>query len=854
MIRMIESTPIVLPSTTAGWEIRLVDHFLRVGSDGDSSPIRSFEITPDTLAFASKVDGATPGAAEAAFKASICQDANLWRALKEGRCPPATELTPSCFSYLSMTLLIDTLLEGEYSSQGQFRDRLRVWLGTTRRISQLAGVATMWRALATWLDIRADGGEPFRRLVLPPPKTWTQIGYTRRLSFPTRTDVRFLDRVMTGIGRSIWKPSDLIRVIEAAINQGGASWGMESAFQEFRKSFRAGTASTEHRFWRLLLRSVKTRDQVERIEAVVELEFDEDGRCSILLGRADEDTELSVINDLGTVMRSKLVTESINLAVSATRGVMFFRQAGMGRWRAQSNQPLSGLKAVHLAFSENHANRLRGTLSAFAQSGGWHLTLKPISSRAANDLVKRLQLVHEGGNQFLEVALVDGVRVGGSWLGRTPFLPKIEAGDRLTDVRRLAGQEQGAQIAFSKGMLISHETIDGKYELSVRAAADESPAWSRHVSFVADAVPHLALLGTAYEETLVSEWLSSEVSHDQITEPRELTWSQEPPASADLLEAIYASGPSGLSEVKVLDLVGRGADGKVEPWSLLRSIEESGFLQSRRRSLWRGRLWTLGELTLTPVDALSLVVEGALCSALETEFREVVIGLGGKTFRHLGASTWTPAVIGATNVDPNALAARLGWRISCVLKPRLRPISLETSELRAEHHVLASSWDWNRRHFVAGSVGASDVSLTRWVHPTGRDHDVYRVKSSGHSSSHMTRNAAILTAHLVARTPLLRVDGDHLVRTSCDGSLPLEFARWLRLVTLSGGGPLSGGGYGYPLTRREATRIAQALPGCTEGTIEGTLVKSKTEILLAARRSGGKTRPRWVNGAMVAAH
>ena len=78
-------------------------------------------------------------------------------------------MMPNCFTYLAMTLVIDTLLEGDYSGQGQFRDRLRSWLGTRRSLMQLSGVAVMWRALAAWLDVRAAAGEPFRRLVLPPP-------------------------------------------------------------------------------------------------------------------------------------------------------------------------------------------------------------------------------------------------------------------------------------------------------------------------------------------------------------------------------------------------------------------------------------------------------------------------------------------------------------------------------------------------------------------------------------------------------------------------------------------------------------------------------------------------------------
>lgn len=842
------------PAPITWWETVLVERFLRIGADEDASPIRSLEITAETIAAAAGMQGVAPQRVETAFRAALLADRNLWSALREGRHRSATADVPNCFAYLAMTLLIDTLLQGDYSQQGQFRDRLRNWLGTTRSLMQLSGVAAMWRSLAVWLDNKADQGEPYRRLVLPPPRGWTHIGYTRRLSFPTRVDLRFLERVTADFHSSAPDPPRLIRAVDAAINLRGASWGMQTAFEEFRALYRAGAASTDHRFWRLVLQATRKINQTGPEEAVLELGFDEDARRSISVGAASNTTFLSPIDDLGTAMRSELIARSCNLAASTSRGITFFRQVGIARWHAQSEPPLSAA-GIHVAFSKIHAHRLRRVPLSLVQSGDWLLTAGPVGQRVVDDILQCLQLNRIGREQLLSIALKGGVRVGSLWLGRKEYLPEIQAGELQVAVIRLAGQEEGPPITIRHGVLQSQGTVEGIYEISATAEADgDKPGWSRHARFVADAIPHQDLAGAAYEEPLVSEWISCDRVPVRASFADELAWAESNPAMADLLEAIYASGRTGLPEGEVIDLISRGTGGSVDSWSVLRSLHECGSLEARHRRRWRGRVWTLGAPTLAWVHGSvpGVVAQGAICASLEREFREVVSHMRGRPFRRLGACRWAPPLLGAADVEPDTLAARLGWQLlTDVAEPRPSPMSLEVSELVAEHHVLASSWDWNRRRFVTGATGPCEVSLTRWAHPGGRDHDIYRVRSAMHSSAHLTRNTAILTAHSIARIALFRIEDGVLLRTSNEGALPLEFARSLRLSALASGGSLQGGGYCYPLGGYDTRRIARALPGCIEGVSDDGSRSSSVHHLMAARRSGGRHRVRWANGAFT---
>ena len=47
--------------------------------------------------------------------------------------------------------------------------------------------------------------------------------------------------------------------------------------------------------------------------------------------------------------------------------------------------------------------------------------------------------------------------------------------------------------------------------------------------------------------------------------------------------------------------------------------------------------------------------------------------------------------------------------------------------------------------------------------------------------------------------------------------------------------------------------MAEALPGCIAGIAQDTPKQSNAELLMTARRSGGKTRIRWVDGVLEVA-
>jgi hypothetical protein len=180
-------------ATLADWEIALTRQFLIVSGE-DSTPVRSFEISSATLAVSASIDLASRDeVALRAFKNALCADQTklvaalergIYRRYDDGECL-------GCFAFLALTVLVDSLLEAEVGAS-EFRAKLASFLGINRSFSQLSGVNSMWEQLRDWLADHADNGKPYRRLILPEENRWNHIGYSVRLSFPSRKDRTFI--------------------------------------------------------------------------------------------------------------------------------------------------------------------------------------------------------------------------------------------------------------------------------------------------------------------------------------------------------------------------------------------------------------------------------------------------------------------------------------------------------------------------------------------------------------------------------------------------------------------------------------------------------------------------------------
>lgn len=823
------------PTTLQEWEVVLTHALLRADYAA-INPIRSFEITPETLAQHCGLNSEHARGAEAAFRSALRADPYLHPSLQNGTARKPTDQVPNCISYLALSLLVDSLLDGAYAGKGQYREKLAQWLGINRSFTKLSGIAAMWEELVKWLDGRIAVGDRFRPLILPePPKSWTHIGYTRYLSFPARRDIEVLRKLIEkspSAAEDAWK---LVLLLDPLVGSNSVSFGMKAAFQDFRRALRAGTAFADHRFWQLVLRAKALTGHAQFPAVSLQMEFDEDSRKHYRLtvsGSSDEE-----VGDIGSAATNKRLLASPNLGPPARLGIIIFRSSGLAAWTALAEPP-NGVGPFHIAVADHHLRCINGTHTAFERSGSWQVTTQPVSGNTLYDILKNLGLISK--MRVRSIVLADGVRVGSSWLGLPRYLPVIEGAEGDVDVSAVSNGN--CELSCANGALFASSPINGEFIIG-----DEAGHWSRKISFLSKAEVHAQLDGASYKLPEQKEWhlLPGRAVRSGTLQP---DWDETVYRHQDMLEAVYASARVGISEGALISLIDRAARSRA--WDLLRTLQESTFLDGRPRVRWRGRAFTLGHPTLGEIEINGqpgVLVSGAVPSTLELDFRQTVELHGGRPFRHLPATSLAPPLLGAIGLSATALAGVLGWSVEPL--PTLPCGSaanrlIETTVL-GEHYILASQWDWAAARFRVGEVPNGPVSLVRLVHPGGRDHDIYRVTGSN-CRSFNSRHAAIVEAYQQAGMPLFRFEEVGLGRITAEGSLPLEIARALRVRALANGGA-SDGGWTYFVGKRDIGWLNELLPGLIQGA-PGKMVSPT----LIHRRGRGTRRPLWNKGAIEA--
>lgn len=845
-----------IPVDINGWEHILVRHFLTVGREGDASDIHAIEVSPRTLALACGSDPGREGEIEEAFRDALLRDqVCLLRALREGpQRRPSTDV-PNCFAMLAMTLLIDLLLEGTADTGNQFRAKLADWLRIDRTFSDLSGVKLMWEELAQWLEMRVMHGAPFRRLVLPDPRSWHHIGYTRRLSFPNRADVRAVAQVLATVPeRDLDNPVTVIQAAAQLEGRRSISVGLKDAYDDFVQSYYSQRrAIADHRFWRLVAQA-RTVGTKPRLLAALDIGLTADEEHEFRVMRVPTD-EVHVHWALSAALRDKILTASTNLGSAVGRGLLFFRQVGLGRWTAEPDLAKCRDRVL-VAFDDRFTNLIRERLGTATRDGQWKLTVDPVDAIKVATELRMCGVMVDGSVQLFRPMASDGVRVHGAWLGLPGFLPSIDADtDKL---RVIPERNDVAEVRITMAgniRLVSDTPVAGAYLVEPHLLQRESrPPWRLRLQFVDRAAPHLKLGGARQNLSLLEDWSTMGPARVASNLPCNVGWARSQNSMEWLLEALYASGANGWDESDLVDLVRRAdPETNLAPWRTLRMLQEGGVIESRLRHGWKGRVWTLvpPRIVVSWTDNTPIALaEGALCLHTLEAFELAIIGMGGMPFRIPGAARWSVPVTGAVGVDPGTLASRLGWAlVELAEAPSSAPLALVKTDRIAENYKIAFTWCWLERRFKAFGATEGGVRLAQLSHPAASDHDVYRVECDGKRWHFFSRQAAIVCAHSIARVPLFAFVDDRIEVMARDGGLPDKLATALRRRRLASSG-FTDDSYEYPAAVEDAAWLAALLPGCVVGT--PTLTEPSTgEVLSRSRRSRGALRVQWREGRLT---
>ncbi len=844
------------PVTLDGWESKLIDYFLRIGADGDAQNIRWFEVTPSTLAAAFADNDVSADEIEKAFQAYMSRIPDLPQRLESGMMEKSSCKSPGYFTYLVMTLLISSQFDAREESN-DFRLKLQNWLGAEHNYQNLSGVNAMWKALSAWLEQRIQEGKPYRRLSLPEiPESWSHIGYTLRLAFPGKTDLRLMSNLLASHPQAVSSPRLLIEYFQTAINKKeNVSYALNQAFNEFKDAWLLGRrALADMPFWHLRQRAIELSYDIKTHQALIDMSVDFDGsRC--YFSALDGDSEAAFHPSLSEALSAVSAVSSENLGKAAQIGLLFFHQIGHGRWRAIA-VPNEHSQQFHVALSCNHSIKMSKCLSDVIVDDDWLLTTHPQSRHSAMDIfrtVKTLPGMLDG--QVTRPQFYGGIRVPGGWLGLPEFLPFIASDTRRYKIYSSGKDCADIEVSKTDGRLISLMSLNGEFFIEpVPETGERTPPWRHRVRFFNRAVPHPALGESArYRLEPLTDWATSPLKTALFHSGEPLMWEDGEIRCDHLLEALYASGVSGWEEAELFALLEPIAD-DVSVWHLIRCLHHAGLIEPRLRRAWKGRVWTLVNPSLLSIrneENSLVVIEGAICANLLDDFQKAVSGLNGKCFRRKGVSVWSPPVFGAELDDPVTLSRRLGWPlIDAPPASDMTPFSFTATNRAAELHDLAAVWDWRSGRFQphTGSEKGSTF-LTRHVHPGGRDHDVYRVVSGRKTTHFLSRTAAIIAANAKAHLPIFEHIADNrLICLIKDCGLPDVLAAGVRRSILRNGGP-TGSGYVYPVHEISFRWLNTLLPGCFVSH-QSDNVYDASRLVSVARHSGGKMRLAWRNGRL----
>ncbi|MBD9415260.1 hypothetical protein IB234_11915 [Pseudomonas sp. PDM16] len=842
------------PQTFDAWERRLVDYFLLIGPDGDASPIRAFEVTPRTLALTCNAPPESEPNVEEAFRLMLSRDPLLADSLRLGSQRYEKPDAPNCFSYLVFTLLIDSLLEGNTTQSGEFRNKLMKWLKIKTPFSDLSGVALMWESLVRWLDKRIQAGEPFRHLILPDPGHWSQIGYTRRLSFPSKPDLRLLANFCQECPDALRNPRVTIAAFERELTDSRASWGLHRAFEEFRSAYymqRRALGSLP--FWRLLEQASTLTGRPIRQNATVEMLFDADKRALFFASR-HEGEEAEPFASLSEALVSAGADRSENLSTAAALGIIFFRLASAGRWRAEPDANDSAF-GIHVAVAERHRRRIGDKLGELTDGNAWAITTRPLPFEAINCALKSANMLSPKQERIVRPCLSSGVRSNGVWLGRPSFLPTLESDTSDYVIRSALPCVTDVPLKIDHGQLKASRPVEGCFIIHPALLRDEEHApWSIRLQLVSNAFVYTTFEGARYKLPPLHDWTPGTSAPIEVSTQAALVWEPDEPACTDLLEAVYASGRSGWEEAQIIALL-ECADVTMNPWHLLRGLRDAGIVEPRLRAGWKGRVWTLKEPSIVEAHQggqTLAVVEGALCARMIDTFKLATEGLGGIPFRRLGVTPWAAPLLGAKGVPAKVLAEALGWRfVAEPATPNEKPLAFAETRHQALHYKPADSWSWPAGRFLPGGGIKEGVRLVRLTHIGERDHDVYSVEHNNCVHRYLSRTAAITSAHSLARSPLFEwhpEEGEIAVRGH-EGGLPDALATETRRRMLRNGGP-RGAEYFYPANNDVVRWLAGRLPGCIVGLAQNE-PQDAPMLVSRSRRSTGRLRLQWRNGAPI---
>ena len=770
--------------TAREWEQCLQYHYLRADGPNGNTPLYTLDATPSELGLAAGLEDLSGDDVLDAFMSVFSREA-IRKVLGDEVSESAGFFAYRHFHFLVLTCVVSATTTNA-GTTADFRKRLGVLLNDGGGQEQgVSGINSLWHALAVWVDREIAKGKPYRRISLPDPGNMTRIGYAVRLAYPSRSDRSQLKSVLKCFpDRALENRYALLQ--QLFIEKSKLPSRMQDDLKQMERLYRQNHPLERHSLWRL-------------IESILtELSQDEPGRASLLWrisltfsGWDGDEIEVSLargnhriqlddgywFGGFGELLSYSNAPSKVRKLLAS--GVLILHEVPGGLWIQDDRKTAKECRAVILTRLDEIVTKMPVWQ---AISEDWKIS-EPMPCATAVELTGGAG-VAEKETPEPAIRLEGGLSLGRQkWLNRPDFLPFINLNEcRVVSTSPELALAYEDDIARLKNVSLQ----DGRWHIDAEST-DSSP-----VSTTFQLIRN-APLATRWAERSGRHEASIEVCCDQGRPLADSTCpfaaGQFPNRLADLLEAIYSRAGAPRPEGEMIPLIKRGIPEAINPWDVLRSLEEAGWLVQDINQQWKGRFWRVSPPSIILRGKETAIAEGALgCTELEllkAESSKVSVEIVINAER-----PWAVPVIGLVGPNIRELAEKLRWEIHPANVPVLQPApACWPKEKRTmQGRKLSGVWDPELKRFTSGHSG--DVfgwGLRRFVRDD--DRDVYVIESHGKRFFSSQRVVAFLEyARRTQNHQFEWNEVDSLIGLS-GSHLPLPIAQWLRRASFVQTGP-----------------------------------------------------------------
>lgn len=785
--------------TVSDWITRLQDYYLRSDGPYGNTPITSLDVTPSGLAEAFGVSDYSDDVVQDAFMSLFTRKSvrkNLGQESRIQKNTPESVIVArgnkvfhQQFHYLILSCLVAATTTNVGDNINQYRERLGALLNDNQGLEQdVSGINSLWLALSKWVDTQISQGKLFRKIILPTNiGNMTVIGYAVKLAYPSKDDRTELKRIIKNFPISVFKNQyEFLDNLSNAVSH-RLSERMQSDIDELIKLYRWDDSEkfTTHHIWRL----------IENI--LVEINNSSDKRAKRTLlwsitarfgGWDGDEIELSLArgnkrDDLQTPYWSGGISQLvkvINPPVAIDQLIkvrcIIVAESGGGTWVQDDKQMPHDSTVIILSSDESIISRFTSKII----DSDWHCSQK-MSLQKALQITAGKGLFKTDNKYKSDIQIIGGISLGrNKWLSRKAYLPEIatKAHTQFEINPPIKFQQKETTISLLQ------ENLDGEFR--IEQGIDKGNSTAKRIWLLTNSpINH----EWAARKNYCTESEEIKFETDSILLHGKQVKDSDSPQNflCDIIEAIYAKAGAVRLENEIIKTIEQGLPAsklfKYLAWDILRSFEESGFLEQDINLAWRGRLWRVMPPSIVITGNNTAIIEGAVASkALElliVEAKKLNIKVT------VDASVpWAVPIIGLYGQNFNQLSENLAWKCTNAISLEIdkAPVcwSAEKRDMTGYHPKSI----WNTQSGIFEYSYENDMTkLGLYRCSSEKDRDIFVIKQKKRDFITAERTTAILEFYRLMNQPLFSYRHQRLVRLAKNGYLPLPIAKYLRRVT-----------------------------------------------------------------------